>query len=151
MQGDYKSEPMGALRTAADLLLIAGSAPLQMQIALPTRDAADEFVDKFMERQLPELDANDLLYAVNASRDYDPSPGLEKIKVPLLQINSADDFVNPPELGIAEREIKRINGAPLRAAAGLRQDPRARHPHLGRGLAAIPGAIAEGVAAASVN
>src|SRR6185437_10681162 len=74
-QGEYRSEPMGALRAAADLLLIAGSAPLQMQIALPTRDAADEFVDKFMERQLPELDANDLLYALNASRDYDPSPG----------------------------------------------------------------------------
>ena len=110
-QGEYRSEPMGALRAAADLLLIAGSAPLQMQIALPTRDAADEFVDKFMERQLPELDANDLLYALNASRDYDPSPGLEKIKVPLLQINSADDFINPPELGIAEREIKRIGGA----------------------------------------
>ena len=61
-----------------------------------------------MERQLADLDANDLLYQVNASRDYDPSSGLEKIKAPLTQVNSADDFINPPELGIAEREIKRV-------------------------------------------
>ncbi len=108
LQGEYKSEPMGALRTAAGLLLIAGSAPIAMQLALPSRDAADEFLQKFMERELGELDANDLLYQVNASRDYDPSPGLEKIAVPLTQINSADDFINPPELGIAEREIKRV-------------------------------------------
>jgi homoserine O-acetyltransferase len=108
--GDYTSEPVGALRTAAGLLLIAGSAPIQMQIALPTREAADEFVQKYMPRQMDDLDANDLLYQVNASRDYDPSAGLEKIKAPLLQINSGDDFINPPELGIAEREIARVKG-----------------------------------------
>jgi homoserine O-acetyltransferase/O-succinyltransferase len=107
-KGDYTTEPMSALRTAAGLLLVAGSAPIQMQITLPTRDAADEFVQKYMSRQMDELDANDLLYQVNASRDYDPSPGLEKIKAPLLQINSGDDFINPPELGIAEREITRV-------------------------------------------
>jgi homoserine O-acetyltransferase/O-succinyltransferase len=110
LQGEYKSEPMGALRTAAGLLLIAGSAPIQMQLALPTRDAADQFLEKFMQRELEDLDANDLLYQVGASRDYDPSSGLEKIKVPLTQVNSADDFINPPELGIAEREIKRVKG-----------------------------------------
>ena len=108
LQGEYKSEPMGALRTAAGLLAIAGSAPIAMQIALPNRDAADQFLQKFMERELGELDANDLLYQVNASRDYDPSPDLGKIAAPLTQINSADDFINPPELGIAEREIKRV-------------------------------------------
>jgi homoserine O-acetyltransferase len=107
-QGEYKSEPLGSLRTAAGLLLIAGSAPIQMQLSLPTRDAADQFLDKFMQRELENLDANDLLYQVGASRDYDPSPGLENIKVPLWQVNSADDFINPPELGIAEREIKRV-------------------------------------------
>ena len=106
--GEYTSEPAAALRTAAGLLLIAGSAPIQMQLALPTRAAADEFLQKYMSRQLEDLDANDLLYAVNASRDYDPSAGLEKIKAPLLLINSGDDFINPPELGIAEREIKRV-------------------------------------------
>ena len=109
-QGDYQSEPTAALRTAAGLLMIAGSAPIQMQITLPTRDAADQFLDKFMQRELDDLDANDLLYQVNASRDYDPSPGLEKIMAPLTQVNSGDDFINPPELGIAEREIKRVKG-----------------------------------------
>jgi homoserine O-acetyltransferase len=107
-QGEYKSEPLSALRTAAGVLLIAGSAPIQMQLALPTRDAADQFLEKFMQRELEDLDANDLLYQVGASREYDPSPGLENIKVPLWQVNSADDFINPPELGIAEREIKRV-------------------------------------------
>jgi homoserine O-acetyltransferase/O-succinyltransferase len=107
-QGEYKSEPMGALRTAAGLLMIAGSAPIQMQLALPTRDAADQFLEKFMQRELEDLDANDLLYQVGASREYDPSTGLQNIKVPLWQVNSADDFINPPELGIAEREIKRV-------------------------------------------
>jgi homoserine O-acetyltransferase len=110
LQGEYRSEPMDALRTSAGLLLIAGSAPIQMQLALPTRDAADRFLDTFMQRELEDLDANDLLYQVSASRDYDPSSGLEKIKVPLWQVNSADDFINPPELGIAEREIKRVSG-----------------------------------------
>ena len=108
LQGEYKTQPLGALRTAAGLLMIAGSAPIQMQLSLPTRDAADQFLDEFMQRELADLDANDLLYAVAASRDYDPSSGLENIKAPLTQINSADDFINPPELGIAEREIKRV-------------------------------------------
>jgi homoserine O-acetyltransferase len=107
-QGEYKSEPSSALRTAAGLLMIAGSAPIQMQLALPTRDAADQFLEKYMQRELEDLDANDLLYQVGASREYDPSSGLEKIKAPLWQVNSADDFINPPELGIAEREIKRV-------------------------------------------
>jgi len=108
MKGDYTSEPTDGLRTVAGLLLIAGSAPIQMQLTLPTRDAADEFIGKYMPREMESLDANDFLYQVNASRDYDPSAGLEKIKAPLLQINSGDDFINPPELGIAEREIKRV-------------------------------------------
>jgi homoserine O-acetyltransferase len=108
-QGEYKSEPPRALRTAAGMLLIAGSAPIQMQTALPTRDAADQFLQKYMERDLPGLDANDLLYQVSASRDYDPSAGLEKIRTPVMWINSGDDFINPPELGIAEREVKRLS------------------------------------------
>jgi homoserine O-acetyltransferase/O-succinyltransferase len=110
MKGDYTTEPVSALRTVAGLLLIAGSAPIQMQISLPTLDAADEFVQKYMQREMEDLDANDILYQINASRDYDPSAELEKIKAPLLQINSGDDFINPPELGIAEQEIKRVKG-----------------------------------------
>ena len=107
-QGEYRAEPMEALRTAAGYLLIAGSAPIQMQIALPTRDAADDFLKVYMDRQLPQLDANDLLYQVSASRDYDPSGGLEKIQTHVMWINSGDDFINPPELGIAEREVKKV-------------------------------------------
>jgi homoserine O-acetyltransferase len=108
LQGEYRSEPLGALRTVAGLLLIAGSAPIQMQLALPTREAADQFVQKYMEREIADLDANDVLYQFNASRNYDPSPGLDKITLPVMWVNSADDFINPPELGIAEREIKRV-------------------------------------------
>ena len=137
LQGEYRTEPMQALRAAAGFLLIAGSAPIQMQIALPTRDAADEFLKMYMDRQLPDLDANDLLYQINASRDYDPSGGLDKIQARIIWINSADDFINPPELGIAEREVKKIKNARFVLIAGLRSNARARHAHLGGGLAAV--------------
>jgi homoserine O-acetyltransferase len=106
--GDYSSEPRAALQIAADFLLVAGSAPLHMQEEMPTRDAADKFLDEFMKRTVAGLDANDFLYAVNSSRNYDPVPKLDAIKVPVMFINSADDFINPPELGIAEREIKKV-------------------------------------------
>ncbi len=106
--GEYTAEPRAALEVAADFLIIAGSAPLLMQKNLPTRDAADKYVEETKKRILGDLDANDLLYAVNASRNYDPSGRLETIKVPVTFVNSADDFINPPELGIAEREIKRV-------------------------------------------
>ncbi|HET7891442.1 MAG TPA: alpha/beta fold hydrolase [Candidatus Sulfotelmatobacter sp.] len=107
--GDYTTEPRAALQIGADFLMIAGSAPLQMQKSLPTRDAVDKFLDDSVKRITATLDANDLLYAVSASRNYDPSPKLETVKVPVMFVNSADDFINPPELGIAEREIKRFD------------------------------------------
>lgn len=106
--GEYSEEPPQALRTALDLLLIAGSAPLYMQKTYPTRDAADKGLDDYFKARLAALDANDLLYAVNASRNYNPSPELQTITAPVMYINSADDFINPPELGIAEREIKKV-------------------------------------------
>jgi homoserine O-acetyltransferase len=109
--GEYKEEPKHALRTALDLLLIAGSAPLPMRKAYPTREAADKYLDDYFKSRTEGLDANDLLYAVNASRHYDPSAKLESIQAPMMWINSADDFINPPELGIAEREVKRIKTA----------------------------------------
>jgi len=109
--GDYKEEPKQALRTALDFLLIAGAAPIPMQKALPTRDAADKYLDDYFRARFAALDANDLLYQVNASRNYDPSQQLGKIKAPMMYINSGDDFINPPELGIAEREIKKVQNA----------------------------------------
>jgi homoserine O-acetyltransferase len=106
--GDYTTEPRAGLQIAADFLIIAGSAPLHMQEDLPTRDAAEKFLADSMKRLTSSLDANDFLYAVNASRNYDPSAKLETIRAQVMFINSADDFINPPELGIAEREIKRV-------------------------------------------
>ncbi len=106
--GDYTTEPTRALRTAEDLLVIAGSAPLAMQQDLATRDSVDHWYAKTMATRLPALDANDLLYQVAASRNYDPSPGLERITAPLVHVNSADDFINPPELAIAEDAIRRV-------------------------------------------
>jgi homoserine O-acetyltransferase/O-succinyltransferase len=106
--GEYSTEPQQALRTALDLLMIAGSAPLYWQKTYPARDAADKYLDEYFKARLGEMDANDTLYHVNASRNYDPSPQLEKIKAPVMYINSADDFINPPELAIAEREIKKV-------------------------------------------
>jgi homoserine O-acetyltransferase len=105
--GDYTTQPRG-LRTAIDLLMIATSVPLQWQKNSPTRDAADEWYANQFKTRLAANDANDLLYALESSFDYDPEPALESIKAPLLAINSADDFVNPPELGILERQIKRV-------------------------------------------
>src|SRR5216684_6987013 len=109
--GDYFAEPQQALRTALDLLLIAGSAPLYMQKTLPARNASDKYLDDYFKTRFAGLDANDLLYAVNASRNYDPSSQLDKIRAPVTYINSADDFINPPELGNAEREMKKVKNA----------------------------------------
>jgi homoserine O-acetyltransferase/O-succinyltransferase len=109
--GDYTTEPQQALRTVTDFLLIAGSAPLVMQKNLPTRDSADNYLDQAYKNNLANLDANDFLYQVSASRNYDPSTQLDKIKAQVMYINSADDFINPPELGIAEREVQHIKNA----------------------------------------
>lgn len=106
--GEYQEEPKMALRVVMDFLIIAGAAPLPMQKQLPTRDAADKFLEDYFRTRSAGLDANDFLYQVNASRNYDPSPQLGKIKAPVMWINSADDFINPPELGIAEQKIKEI-------------------------------------------
>jgi homoserine O-acetyltransferase len=106
--GDYSAQPRAALEVSADFLVIAGSAPLQMQHELPARDAADKYLEETIQRITSGLDANDFLYAVSASRDYDPSSKLGLIQAPVMFINSADDFINPPELGIAEKEIKQV-------------------------------------------
>ena len=106
--GEYSAQPRAGLRTAIDLLLIAGSAPLQMQKNQATRDSADRYLRGYVDTRMATTDANDLLYQIDASRNYDPSPRLESIRAPVMFVNSADDFINPPELGIAEREIGRV-------------------------------------------
>jgi homoserine O-acetyltransferase len=106
--GDYTEQPTRALITAADLQVIAGSAPQQMQKAMPTRDEADAYVTRVTAAELKGADANDLLYQVDSSRDYDPSSRLGAIVAPMMWVNSADDFINPPELGLAEQSVKQI-------------------------------------------
>jgi homoserine O-acetyltransferase len=106
--GEYTSEPLAGLRAAADLLVIAGSAPLLMQKTWPSRDAADAYVGDTIAKDLATLDANDFLYQVDASRNYDPSVALGTIKAQVMWVNSADDFINPPELGIAETMVRDI-------------------------------------------
>jgi len=105
--GDYQSEPP-SLRTAIELLWLMSSNPVLRQQEAPTLAQADRVLESYVESSLESADANDLLYALEASRDYDPGPGLGRITAPLLAVNSADDLVNPPELGILEREIKRV-------------------------------------------
>ena len=97
-----------SLRTAAEMLWFMSSNPVLRQKEAPTLAKTDEVLDKFVEQIVKTDDTNDVLYALEASRDYDPGPNLEKIRAPLLAINSADDLINPPELGILEREIKRV-------------------------------------------
>jgi homoserine O-acetyltransferase len=106
--GDYKSEPVEGLRTANEMLLIMGSSPLQMQKLYPTRDGAEKYVDQYLDRTVNSTDANNLIYYVDASRNYDPSPHLDRITIPVMWVNSADDFVNPPELGIAEKFVHQM-------------------------------------------
>jgi homoserine O-acetyltransferase len=106
--GDYTTEPVEGLRGANDLILIAGSAPLQMQKNLPTRAAAEAYADRTLNKAIADTDANNFLYYVNASRNYNPEPKLGTITAPVLWINSADDFINPPELGIAQKLVGKI-------------------------------------------
>jgi homoserine O-acetyltransferase len=106
--GDYEKQPP-SLRTVAEMLWFMSSNPVLRQKEAPTLAKTDEVLDKFVDGIMKADDANNVLYALEASRDYDPGPNLPKIRAPLLAINSADDLINPPELGILEREIKRVS------------------------------------------
>ena len=105
--GNYTAQPP-SLSTAASLIFFMGSNPPLRQEQMPTLARADEVLAEAVANAMRTQDANDLLYQINASWDYDPAPALESIRAPLLAINSADDLINPPELGILEREIKRV-------------------------------------------
>ena len=105
--GEYATQPRG-LRAALQMLFIMSSAPLVQQHDAPTRDAADAAIRRFLDTRARTTDANDFLYAFDASRDYNPEPLLQRIKAPLLAINSADDQINPPELGLIEHLMPRV-------------------------------------------
>jgi homoserine O-acetyltransferase/O-succinyltransferase len=105
--GNYRTQPP-SLRTAIEMLWFMSSNPVLREQEAPTLARADEVIDAYVEEAMRVDDANDVLYAFAASSDYDPGPGLERIQAPLLAVNSADDLVNPPELGVLEHEIKRV-------------------------------------------
>ena len=105
--GEYTTQPQ-SLRTAAQMLWLVGSNPVRRQREAATLAESDQAIDRYVANYMKTGDANDILYALEASRDYDPGPGLEKIKAPLVAINFADDIINPPELQILETEIKRV-------------------------------------------
>ena len=105
--GEYRQQPSG-LRPAVQTLLLVSASPVTRQQAAPTLQSADELMDRSTAELLGSTDANDLLYQVQSSFDYDPGADLEKISAPLLAINTADDLINPPELGILERQIGRV-------------------------------------------
>ncbi len=105
--GEYKTQPP-AVRTALETLWLMSSNPVLRQQEAPTLAQADQVLDRSVTEQLRGADANDILYALAASQDYDPGPALERIEAPLLAVNSADDLINPPELKILEREIGRV-------------------------------------------
>jgi len=106
--GEYTTQPQ-SLRTAAQMLWLAGSNPVRRQREAPTVADADRVLDAYVANYMKTGDANNILYALEASRDYDPGPGLEKITAPLVALNTADDIINPPELQILEREITRVS------------------------------------------
>ena len=105
--GNYTKEPELGLQDAHDILLLAGSSPLAWQVAHSTRESADAFLaSQRADQAASGGDANDTIYQLDASRDYNPAPLLARITVPVLWVNSADDFINPPELGLAQQQVK---------------------------------------------
>ncbi|MBX9797336.1 alpha/beta fold hydrolase [Sphingomonas sp.] len=109
--GNYAAPPVMGLRAAALLLWAAGTAPVRMQADYPTRAAAEGALAGLIERLASQSDANDIIYWLDSSRTYNPAPQLGRITVPVTWINSADDFINPPGLRIAEREVTKMPNA----------------------------------------
>jgi homoserine O-acetyltransferase len=107
--GNYVKQPEQGLRTAESILFIAGGAPLNLQKLYPTREAAKAYVEQRVESGIEGLDANDTIYQFDSSRSYNPWPDLEKIRAPLTWVNSADDFINPRNLDVPSRALKRMN------------------------------------------
>ena len=107
LAGEYQTQPP-SLRTAETMIFLVGSNPVLRQQQMPALAQADKVLDAEISASMKSDDANDVLYQFEASRDYDPGPGLEQIRAPLVAVNSADDLINPPELGILEREIARV-------------------------------------------
>jgi homoserine O-acetyltransferase len=105
--GEYVKPPVNGLIAAQYALWMMTSSALQLHKIDPTPEKADAAVAALRERAI-RTDANDMLYQFESSTDYNPQPNLGKIQAPLWAVNSADDVVNPPEVGILEREIQKV-------------------------------------------
>ena len=112
--GEYDLEPVDGLRTAESILFIVGGAPLYLQQEFPTREKATAYVRQTVEKGMENLDANDMIYQFDSSRNYNPWPGLEKITAPMTWVNSADDFINPRNLDVPQQAVKRMKDARFR-------------------------------------
>ena len=113
MNGEYTKQPRSTQFASVFFAIATNGGNQALHKAAPTRAKADQLLDARLKAAFT-ADANDVLYQWDSSRDYNPSPGLERIQAMLLAINSADDERNPPELGVLEREIKRVkNGRAL--------------------------------------
>jgi homoserine O-acetyltransferase len=112
--GAYRTQPVQGLRTAASLLFVAGGAPLYLQAQYPRRAAAQAFARERVAASIAAIDANDLIYQIDASRTYAPWDRLEAITVPTTWINSADDFINPRNLDYPQRAVSRMKDARFR-------------------------------------
>jgi homoserine O-acetyltransferase/O-succinyltransferase len=110
--GDYTAQPRSMKMANVFYAIATNGGTLAFQKLAPTREAADKIVETRLAAPF-KADANDFVYQWDSSRDYNASPGLERIKAALLAINAADDERNPPETGIMERELKRVNGGRL--------------------------------------
>jgi homoserine O-acetyltransferase/O-succinyltransferase len=130
-QGNYEREPVEGLKGAADMLIIAGSAPQQMQHDLPTRKLAEAYFIQKVDSIVSYLDADDLIYQFDSSREYNPEPRLGAITAPVMWINSADDFINPPELDdLAHQLVRRLpHGRFIRIPASLETYGHGTHTH----------------------
>jgi homoserine O-acetyltransferase/O-succinyltransferase len=123
--GQYDLEPVEGLRTAESILFIAGAAPLYLQETYPTRDRAAAFARQSVDKAIESLDANDMIYQFDSSRNYNPWPKLERIVAPVMWVNSADDFINPRNLDAPARAMKRMKNAQFR----LIQETSQTHGH----------------------
>jgi homoserine O-acetyltransferase len=148
--GEYTSPPLRGMRAAMGQLFIMTSAPLVQHRQAPSRERADSSIMAYLDRQSRALDANDVIYAFESSRVYDPSSQLDRVKVPVLAINSADDFVNPPELGLMEQLMPKvakgkyilIPTSERTRGHGTHSQPGVWHDYLAEFLKSLPPATA---------
>jgi len=144
--GDYQTQPHG-LRLAAEVLYFMGNNPVQRQKEAPTLTQADRVLDTCVENALMTLDANNVLYALEASHDYDPAPHLGRVEAPLLAVNFADDLINPPRAWHPGVRDKAREAGPGNRGADERTHPGPRHPYSGSGVEGASGGTSERVEA----